>query len=192
MGRSSPSLVIMSLSAIKNLQRFFLFFFVFVMAMATSGCFAKVTEETKKKDLRDGAVDVFGDRTKCDFDGPPSGGSLNPLEGTWESLDWQQNEKLRFTYKLTFNNIPDSKHTIQFENHCTHKGTNRTASAKVMTSIVDHIRYFEVEKSLYAERTEKFPEFDITCDASSKAGRFQYNFDRDCLVIDGGYYIKSK
>lgn len=182
----------MFLKATKNLRKNFFFIAVVMTAMGLFGCLRQATEETKKKDIRENAVNVLGDKAQCDFDGPPSDGSLNPLEGTWESLDWQQNEKLRFTYTITFTQTADLKYTIQFKNYCTHKQSNRHAAATVTTSIVDQVRYFEVEKSLYNDHTEKFPEFEITCDAESNAGRFQYNFDRDCLVIDGGYYVKRK
>lgn len=161
--------------------------------MASSSCFPKIVEEKQNKNIRDGAVAVLGDKSKCIFDGPPGPGSPTPLEGTWDSIDWQQNDALRFTYALTFSSIAQSmKYNIQFISYCTQKGSNRSAVASVATTIEDHINYFEVEKTLYADHTEEFPDFEITCDAESKSGPYQYKFDGVCLVIDGGYYIKRK
>ena len=160
-----------------------------MMALVFSSC---RTDKKTPGDLRTGAVTIQGDKAKCSLDS--SGGAINPqspLLGTWDELNWLENEKIRFSSSIDFKGFPNSADlTISYTNICTIKSMLRSAVVGVSTVGTDYITSFSVNQPGSKVITEKFGSNEVTCDVQAEVAEHAYNFDGKCLVIDGRYYIR--
>ena len=159
------------------------------LALSLSSC----RPETKEADnLRAGAVVIQGDKTKCV---PTSPGTIitpnSPLVGIWDELNWSETDTLRFSSILEFRGAPNSANlAISFTNNCTIKSLMRSAVVSVTAIGIDRMTSFSVNEPVIKTVTDKIGGIDVTCDVRADAGNYVYNFDGNCLVIDGRYYIR--